>query len=99
MVGPSVGANDDSAPTHAAAMTTRGPLKNANAAVKTVGIIEPPRKPCRARKTIMLWMFHAAPHSRLASVKPAADTANSQRVDMTRDSQPDRGMTMISAIR
>jgi hypothetical protein len=32
-------------------------------------------------------------------VNPAADAANSQRVDMTRASQPDNGMTMISAIR
>src|ERR1700761_6903943 len=99
MVGPRVGANEASEPTHAAAMTTRGPLKNANAAVKTVGIIEPPRNPCKARKTIMLWMFHAVPHSKLASVNPAADTQNSQRVDITLDSQPDSGITMISAIR
>ena len=67
--------------------------------MNTVGIIEPPRKPCSARKTIMLSMFQAQPHSRLASVKPAAETQNSQRVDITRDSQPDSGMTMISAIR
>src|SRR3954467_4392197 len=99
MVGPKVGAREASDPTHAAAITTLGPLKKANAAVKTVGIIEPPRNPCRARKTIMLWMFQAQPHSRLVSVNPAADTQNSQRVDITRDSQPDRGMTMISAIR
>ena len=70
-----------------------------NAVVNTVGIIEPPRKPCSARKAIMLSMFHAQPHSRLVSVKPAAEAANSQRVDITRDSQPDSGITMISAIR
>ena len=80
-------------------MTTLGPLKKTKAAVKTVGIIEPPRNPCRARKTIMLWMFHAQPHSRLVIVKPAAETQNNQRVDITRDSQPDRGITMISAMR
>jgi hypothetical protein len=77
----------------------RGPWKKANAAVNTVGIIEPPRKPCSARNAIMLWMSQAQPQSRLAPVKPAAETQNSQRVDITRDSQPDSGITMISAIR
>jgi hypothetical protein len=98
-VGPSVGASDASAPTVAAAATIRRPGKKANAAVKTVGIIEPPRNPCSARKTIMLRMSHAQPHRRLVAVNPAAETQNSQRVDITRDSQPDSGMTMISAIR
>ncbi len=83
----------------AAAATIFGPGKKAKAAVNTVGIIEPPRKPCSARKAIMLSMFQAQPHSRLAAVKPTAEAANSQRVDITRDSQPDSGMTMISAIR
>ena len=69
------------------------------AVVNTVGIIEPPRKPCSARNTIMLWMFQAQPHSRLVAVKPTAEAQNSQRVDITRDSQPDSGMTTISAIR
>src|SRR5579871_5274815 len=99
MVGPNVGANEASAPTHAAATTTRSPVKQAKAAVNTVGITEPPRKPRNARNTIMLWMFQAHPHSRLVRVKPVAEIQNSQRVDMTRDSQPDSGMTMISAIR
>ena len=67
--------------------------------MKTVGIIEPPRKPWSARKTIMLSMFQAQPQSRLVAVKPAAETQNSQRVDMTRDSQPESGITMISAMR
>ena len=53
-VGPSVGASDESAPTVAAATTIFGPLKNAKAEVNTIGIIEPPRKPCSARNTIML---------------------------------------------
>ncbi len=80
-------------------MTRWGPTKKAKAVVNTIGIIEPPRKPCSARNTIMLLMSHATPHSRLVTVKPAAEAANSQRVDITRDSQPDKGMTMISAIR
>src|SRR5690242_21250651 len=75
----------------AAAATMRLPGKKAKAAVKTVGIIEPPRKPCSARKTIMLSMFQAQPQSRLVAVKPAAETQNSQRVDITRDSQPESG--------
>ncbi len=47
----------------------------------------------------MLWIFHAAPQSRLARVNPTAEAQNSQRVDNTRDSQPDNGITTISAIR
>ncbi len=47
----------------------------------------------------MLWISHAQPHIRLVMVKPAAEMLNSQRVDITRDSQPDSGITMISAIR
>ncbi len=35
----------------------------------------------------------------LVTVKPMAETQNNQRVDITRESQPDSGMTMISAIR
>ena len=69
------------------------------AVVNTKGTIEPPRNPCSARNTIMLWMSHAQPHSRLVMVKPAAEMLNSQRVESTRDSHPDRGITMISAIR
>jgi hypothetical protein len=64
-----------------------------------VGIIEAPSSPCSARKTIMLSMFHARPQSRLAAVKPAAEAVNNQRVENTRVSQPDSGITMISAIR
>ena len=47
----------------------------------------------------MLSMSQAQPHSRLVRVKPAAEAQNNQRVDITRDNQPDSGMTMISAIR
>ena len=53
-----------------------------------VGIIEAPSMPCSARKTIMLSMFQARPHNRLVTVKPAAEAANSQRVENTRVSQP-----------
>jgi len=47
----------------------------------------------------MLSMFQAQPQSRLVTVKPMAETLKSQRVDITRDSQPESGITMISAIR
>ena len=47
----------------------------------------------------MLSMFQASAHSTLAKVKPAAEAVNSQRVESTRVSQPDSGMTVISAIR
>ena len=41
-------------PMVAAAMTRCLPPKYTNAVVNTIGIIEPPRKPCSALKTIML---------------------------------------------
>jgi hypothetical protein len=44
-------------------------------------------------------MFQARPHNRLARVKPTAEAQNSQRVENTRASQPDSGITTISAIR
>jgi hypothetical protein len=47
----------------------------------------------------MLSMSQAQPHSRLVSVNPAAERAKSQRVDITRESQPESGMTTISAMR
>jgi hypothetical protein len=64
-----------------------------------VGTIEAPSMPCSARNTIMLWIFQARAHKRLVSVKPAADAANSQRVENTRVSHPLSGMMMISAIK
>ncbi len=47
----------------------------------------------------MLRMSHAHPQARLARVKPAAETQNSQRVDITRAKKPESGITMISAMR
>ena len=67
--------------------------------MNTVGIIAPPRNPCSARNTIMLWMSHAQPQNRLVTVNPAAETQKSQRVDITRDSHPESGITTISAMR
>ena len=39
-----------------------------------VGIIDAPGRPCSARNRIMLSMFQARPHSRLAAVNPPART-------------------------
>ena len=44
-------------------------------------------------------MSHAKPQRKLATVKPAAEVVNSQRVEKTRVSQPESGIIMISAIR
>src|SRR5258708_40028763 len=79
--GPRVGASEARPPITEAAITRCLPWKKKKAEVKTVGIIAPPRKPCRARKMIIDWMFQAPPHNRLASVNPAEDRVNSQRVD------------------
>jgi hypothetical protein len=67
--------------------------------VNTVGIIDAPSIPCSARKTIMLCIFQARPHSMLDRVKPAAEMVNSQRVEKTRVSQPESGIMTISAMR
>jgi uncharacterized protein YndB with AHSA1/START domain len=69
------------------------------AAVKAVGISEPPHKPWRARNTIIERISHAVLQSTLARVKPAAEAATNQRVDMTWLSHADSGMTTISAIK
>jgi hypothetical protein len=97
--GPSVGASEASPPTIAAAITRCWPWKKTNALVNTIGIIEPPRKPCSARNAIICSMSVAVAHNRLARVKPAAEAANSQWVENTRLSQPESGITTISAIR
>src|SRR3954468_9509179 len=70
-----------------------------NAVVNTVGIIAAPSAPCRLRNRIIELLPHARPHNMLALVKPSAENANTQRVKNTRVSQPDIGITTISAIR
>ena len=67
--------------------------------MNTIGIMDAPSIPCSARKTIMLSMFQASPHSMLAMVNPTEEAVNSQRVEKTRVSQPDSGIMMISAMR
>lgn len=47
----------------------------------------------------MFSIFQARPHNRLVIVKPAAEAANSHRVENTRVNHPDTGIVMISAIR
>ena len=64
-----------------------------------VGIIDAPGRPCGARNRIMLSMFQARPHSRLAAVNPPAEAANSPPAENTRVSRPDSGMTTIPVIR
>ena len=39
------------------------------------------------------------PQKATVMVKPMAEKQNSQRVEMTRESQPEMGITMISAIK
>ncbi|MCP1782837.1 hypothetical protein ACVIU4_001967 [Bradyrhizobium barranii subsp. barranii] len=58
-----------------------------------------PRKPCSARQRIISSIVVAKPHSRLDTVKPAAEIANNSRVPKARDKKPDSGIAMTSAIR
>src|SRR6266550_4154485 len=58
-----------------------------------------PKNPWIARQRIICSIDEANPHAKLAMVKPAADIANSNRVPSARDSNPDSGIAMTSAIR
>ena len=51
--------------------------KAEKAMAKTVGIIAPPIKPCRARVMIMVSMSDDSPVKTLIMVKPAQDIMNS----------------------
>src|ERR1051325_6097350 len=59
----------------------------------------PPKNPCTARHRIICSMVDAKPHRKLASVKPAAEIANNNRVPSARDMKPDSGIAITSAIR
>src|ERR1700675_2242132 len=58
-----------------------------------------PRNPWIARQRIICSIDDANPHRKLATVKPEAEIANSNRVPNARDRNPDRGIAITSAIR
>src|SRR5580700_2114620 len=58
-----------------------------------------PKKPWIARHTIICSIEEVKPHNRLATVKPQAEIANSNRVPSARDRKPDNGIAITSAIR
>src|SRR5881392_298631 len=58
-----------------------------------------PKNPWIARQRIICSIVEANPHRKLAMVKPAAETANSNRVPSARDRNPDSGIAITSAIR
>src|SRR3984957_14195160 len=58
-----------------------------------------PRNPWIARHRIICSMVDANPHAKLATVKPAAEIANSNLVPKARDKNPDKGIAITSAIR
>src|ERR1700737_2936330 len=58
-----------------------------------------PRNPWIARHRIICSIVEANPHRKLATVKPEAEIANSNRVPNARDRNPDRGIAITSAIR
>src|SRR5450631_4316351 len=58
-----------------------------------------PRNPWIARHRIICSIDEANPHRKLATVKPAAEIANSRRVPSARDRKPDSGIAITSAIR
>ena len=64
----------------------------------TSGIRAPPLKPCKARKQIMLSIFHAFAQPALARLKNPKHAVNNHRVEIRRDNHPDRGSIITSAI-
>src|SRR5262245_6195656 len=94
-----VGASVEISPMIGATSCCRGPWKIRYAEAKTVGTMPPPMNPWIARHTIMPLIEEVVPHMMLASVKPAAETANSTRVPSARERNPDNGIAMTSAIR
>src|SRR6202140_5223257 len=58
-----------------------------------------PRNPWIARHRIICSIVVANPHRKLATVKPEAEIANSNRVPNARDRNPDSGIAITSAIR
>jgi hypothetical protein len=65
----------------------------------TVGIMAPPRKPCRQRKMIIEPMLQAVAQAMLMTVKPVAENTNRTRVESSRARKPESGIMMTSAIR
>ena len=98
-VGPKVGAMVAISPMSTETLALRWPGNMTQAVAKTVGIIAPPRKPCRARKAIIAFSVVAQAHSMEQAVKPTALMTNRMRVESSRDSQPESGIMTISAIR
>src|SRR6202795_1254473 len=58
-----------------------------------------PKNPWIARHRIICSIDEVNPHNRLATVKPAAEIANSNRVPSARDRNPDNGIAITSAIK
>src|ERR1700733_15629817 len=58
-----------------------------------------PKNPWIARHRIICSIDEVNPHNRLATVKPLAEIANSNRVPSARDRKPDNGIAITSAIR
>src|SRR3984885_6621711 len=58
-----------------------------------------PRNPWIARHRIICSIDEVNPQNRLATVKPEAEIANSNRVPSARDRKPDSGIAITSAIR
>jgi hypothetical protein len=67
--------------------------------VKTPGISMPPQNPCTMRSAMKGGSDVHRAHATLASVKPSVASANIQRSDSARVSQPVSGMAITSAIR
>src|SRR5271156_2476862 len=91
-VGPMVGAAVATRPMSTELLARRFGENTVKDVAKTVGIMAPPNRPCRARNTIMVLRSPAKAQAALMQVKPMQVVRNSQRVEKARLSQPESGM-------
>ncbi|MNE27281.1 hypothetical protein D3C80_1206860 [compost metagenome] len=98
-VGPTVGARVTIRPMMTLAVTRFSGGKAVKATAKTVGIMAPPRKPCSARKKIIISTDDDRPTATLMIRKPTQEARKSFCVPHSRDRYPDRGIITTSGIR
>ena len=99
MTGPSTGPRSMGTPSR---LMTR-PIRWGPAAVAMIdwpiGMIMPPPIPCRIRKTIRLWMDHAAPDRAEPRRKSTSEAIHIRLAPKRSTAHPVRGMVMASASR
>src|SRR5262245_18349647 len=99
MVGPMAGENVAVTPKSANPVPRCEGGKSFNTRLNAVGINTAPVKPCKARNRIMLLRSQDQAHAIEKSRNKPALTSRYRLVENTPESQPVKGITMISATR